>query len=60
MAIDNFIATIWSARILENLQKSLVYGQPSVVNRDYEGEIRDLGSTVKINSIGPITVPLVR
>lgn len=56
MAIDNFIPTIWSARLLQNLQKSLVYGQANVVNRDYEGEIRDLGNTVKINSIGPITV----
>ncbi len=56
MAIDNFIPTIWSARLLQNLQKSLVYGQANVVNRDYEGEIRDVGNTVKINSIGPITV----
>ncbi|RKL63022.1 P22 coat protein - protein 5 domain protein [Thermoanaerobacteraceae bacterium SP2] len=56
MAIDNFIPTIWSARLLQNLQKSLVYGQTNVVNRDYEGEIRDVGNTVKINNIGPITV----
>lgn len=38
MAIDNFIPTVWSARLLKNLQKTLVYGQPGVINRDYEGE----------------------
>lgn len=56
MALDNFIPTIWSARLLVNLHKALVYGQDGVVNRDYEGEIRDVGDTVKINSIGPITI----
>ncbi len=56
MSIDNFIPEIWSARLLENLTKTLVYGQPTVVNTDYEGEISGLGSVVKINSIGEITV----
>ncbi len=56
MAIDNFIPTIWSARLLQNLQNALVYGQPGVINRDYEGEIREAGSTVKINAIGAVTV----
>lgn len=54
MAITNFIPQIWSARLLENLRKNLVFS--NVVNRDYEGEIRNYGDTVKINSIGPITV----
>lgn len=56
MAVQNFIPAIWSARILQNLQKSLVYGQPGVINRNYEGEIADVGDSVKINAIGPITV----
>lgn len=56
MALNNFIPTIWSARLLENLQKALVYGQTGVVNRDYEGEIRGVGSSVKINAIGAVTV----
>ena len=56
MTIEGFIGTVWSARLLENLQKSLVYGQPGVINRDYEGEISGKGSTVKITSIGDITV----
>lgn len=56
MALSNFIPQVWSARLLENLRKSLVYGQALVINRDYEGEISQFGDTVKINSIGPVTV----
>jgi N4-gp56 family major capsid protein len=56
MTVTGFIATIWSARLLENLQKSFVYGQPNVINRDYEGEIKGKGSTLKITSIGDITI----
>jgi hypothetical protein len=55
MALD-FIPTIWAARLLIALEKSLVYGQTNVCNRDYEGEIRSGGSTVKIASIGEVTV----
>lgn len=54
--VDNFIPEVWSARILSSLKKSLVYGQPGVVNRDYEGEIAQAGDTVRINSIGAVTV----
>lgn len=56
MAINNFIPTVWAGSILRNLNKALVYGQIGVVNRDYEGEIRDKGDSVKINSLGPVTV----
>lgn len=56
MALDSFIPTIWSARLLSRLEKSLVYGQAGIVNRDYEGEISDVGDSVKINSIGPVTI----
>src|SRR5690606_10581469 len=56
MALDNFIPQIWSARLLENLRKALVYGQEGVVNRDYEGEIRQYGDRVHIHNIGPVTV----
>lgn len=54
MSIDNFIPTIWSARLLMNLDKAHIYAQ--VVNRDYEGEIKQQGDKVKINSIGPVTI----
>jgi hypothetical protein len=55
-SIDNFIPTIWSANILVALQKALVYAQPQVINRDYEGDIKDVGNTVLINSIGDPTI----
>lgn len=54
MGLDNFTPTVWAASLLSPLYKSLVFG--SVVNRDYEGEIRNLGDSVKINEIGNITV----
>jgi hypothetical protein len=38
------------------LSKALVYGQTGIVNRDYEGEIRDKGDSVKINSVGDVNV----
>ena len=55
MALD-FIPTVWAARLLVALDKALVYGQANVANRDYEGEIRKAGNTVKIASIGDVTV----
>lgn len=56
MSLNNFIPTVWASRLLAHLQKSLVYGQTGVVNRDYEGQIRQAGDSVKINSIGDVTV----
>lgn len=55
MALD-FIPTVWAARLLVALEKALIYGQTNVSNRDYEGEIRKSGNTVKIASIGDVTV----
>jgi N4-gp56 family major capsid protein len=56
MAINNFIPAIWSRALLENLRNSLVYGQTGVINTDYQGEIAGAGSSVKIHSIGAVTV----
>ena len=55
MTINNFIGEVWSARALANLNKALVYGQIGVVNKDYEGEIKGIGSTLHINAVAPIT-----
>lgn len=55
-ATNNFIPQIWSARILSALRKALVFAQNNIVNRDYEGEIQEVGDTVKINSIGDPTI----
>lgn len=54
MALNNLIAKIWSAQLLVNLHKKQVYGQ--VVNRDYEGEIRNGGDRVQIPAIGAVTI----
>jgi N4-gp56 family major capsid protein len=56
MALDNFIPEIWSARLIKALRGTLVYAQPNVMNRDYEGEIAGVGDTVRITSIGDVTV----
>ena len=56
MAIDDFIPEIWHAEILSALQKELVYGQLGVINKDYEGDIRDQGDTVHITSISDVSV----
>ncbi|MBA2380238.1 MAG: P22 coat protein - protein 5 domain protein [Blastocatellia bacterium] len=51
-----FIPTVWAARLLTSLDKELVYGQNSVCNRHYEGEIRKAGNTVKIASVGDVAI----
>ncbi|QFR00724.1 P22 coat protein - protein 5 domain protein [Streptomyces phaeolivaceus] len=56
MSITNFKPQIWSARLLVAWRKSLVYGGPMVVNRDYEGEIAESGDVVKITSISDPTI----
>lgn len=52
----SFIPEIWSATVLASLKKSLVYAGPGVVNRNYEGEIRQQGDTVRIRSISRPTI----
>lgn len=54
MSVTNFIPTIWSARLLAHLDNVHVYAK--LVNRDYEGEIKNFGDTVKINQIGDIAI----
>lgn len=54
MAVTTFIPEIWAARILENLRKEHVY--VPLLNRDYEGEIKQYGDTVHINSLTDVTI----
>jgi hypothetical protein len=56
MAISQMLPSIWSARILAKLEKNLVFAQPGVVNRDYEGDIRADGDRVHIHSFNDLTV----
>ena len=54
MSVAKFIPTLWSARLLAHLDKAHVYA--ALVNRDYEGEIKNYGDTVKVNQIGDVTI----
>lgn len=56
MAITNFIPELWSAAVLLPFEANLVYGQPTCVNRDYEGQIRQQGDTVHVSSIARPTI----
>lgn len=54
MSLNNFTPALWSAKLFVNLRKALV--ARSIVNLDYEGEIKEFGDRVKINEIGPVTI----
>ncbi len=54
MAITNFIPTIWSETLYSALDKQ--YIAVSNCNRDFEGEIKNKGSVVKICGVGEVTV----
>lgn len=56
MALDNFIPELWSGELLVNLKDQLVFGSDLVINRNYEGEVSRFGDTVRINSIGAVSV----
>ncbi|WP_328691398.1 hypothetical protein OHA74_20760 [Streptomyces phaeochromogenes] len=56
MALTNFIGAVWANSILMGLNRSLVWAQEGVVNRSYEGLIKNAGDTVNINNVGDITV----
>lgn len=54
MAVTNFVPDIWSAKILTALSaKSVAAG---ICNRDYEGDIRRSGDSVKITSFTDPTI----
>ena len=54
MAISNFLSTVWSENLLTALDTK--YIGVANCNRDYEGEIKEKGSKVKICGVGSITV----
>ena len=54
MAITNFIPTIWSENLYEALDKK--YIAVANCNRDFEGDIKNKGSVVKICGVGTINV----
>ena len=54
MSINNFIPELWSAQLITAFRKNHVF--TSLVNRSYEGEIRNAGDTVRITTPSAITV----
>lgn len=52
MSIAVFKPTIWSAVLQRHLDRKLIYAQPMVCNRNYEGDIAEMGESVKIQKIG--------
>lgn len=54
MSLNNAIPQMWSDTLLVQLRKNLVYA--SCFNRNYEGTISAMGDTVKIVSIGDVTI----
>ena len=54
MAIVNFISTVWSENLLKQLDKK--YIGVLNCNREYEGDIKNQGSVVKICGVGDVTV----
>lgn len=54
MAITNFIPTVWSEALYEELNKN--YVGVKLCSREFEGDIKNQGDRVKINGLGPVTV----
>ena len=43
MSLNNFIPVVWASRLLVNLRKAQIYAQTGIVNRNFEGDIRQAG-----------------
>lgn len=56
MAITESQVTIWASQLQSSLKKALVFAGPQAVNRNYEGEIKAAGDSVRIISISRPTI----
>lgn len=56
MAITNFVPKLWAAAVQLPFQQALVFGQPTVANRKYEGQIKGMGDTVNVTTITKPTI----
>lgn len=54
MAITNFIPTVWSETLYNQLERK--YIAVSHCNREFEGDIKEKGASVKICGVGNITI----
>lgn len=51
MALTTVFPTVWTDQTYQKLEKSLVFGQPAVINTDYEADVVEFGKTVRIPSV---------
>ena len=56
MALTNSQVTVFARELQSSLKKALVFAGPQAVNRNYEGEIRQTGDSVRIRSISRPTI----
>jgi hypothetical protein len=54
MGLQNFTPSIWANGYLEQFYKALVMAP--LCNRNYQGEISGMGSSVRINEFGDVTI----
>ena len=54
MSYQNFKPEVWTELTNRNLNKELVFG--ALANRNYEGKIENFGSSIRVPSIGSVTV----
>jgi len=54
MSVSSFVPTIWSASILRGFEKASVF--TSCLSRQYEGELKNVGDTVRVPSVGAVQV----
>lgn len=52
--LENFIPEIWSKKLIKLFDKSVVMA--GLVNRDWEGEIKNAGDTIHVRQFGDITI----
>ena len=53
MSTKNFIPTLWSDRIFQGYDENFVFAQ--LANRSYEGEVANVGDSVRVNEISDIS-----
>lgn len=57
MAFKNFVPNVWSAEIMAEVDRLCVFAEDC--NRDFEGSIKNVGESVKINGVGSPTITVV-
>ncbi|WP_298731997.1 hypothetical protein [uncultured Subdoligranulum sp.] len=54
MSYNNFVPKIWAEQINRELERAMVFAEDC--NRQYEGDVRQMGDTVKVLGVGKPTI----